>query len=177
MSTVTPTPQEKALTRVLKISRFDGWSVIIVAALSILLTLALGDLLGSAIGLLAVVSGWMEVRGGRKLKARDPAGMRWLVRSQLLLLSVILAYCTSRLGSFDAETVMGNLTPDLEAILQESGIERTDVLPLVHTFFLALYLSVALVSVLYQGGMALYYRRKTPLVTAALTNDFVPRNP
>jgi len=174
MTTSAPTPQENALKNVLKISRLNGWSVVVVAALSILLTLALGDLLGSAIGLLAMVSGWMEVRGGRKLKQRDPAGMTWLVRSQLFLLTIILVYCASRLGSFDAETVLGNLTPDMESILQDSGIQRADILPLVHKAFLALYLSVAFVTILYQGGMALYYRRKTTLVTEALNTVFVP---
>ena len=34
-----PTPAQKALKRVLAVSRFNGWSVIIVAGLGILLTL------------------------------------------------------------------------------------------------------------------------------------------
>ncbi|MES1168881.1 MAG: hypothetical protein ABUL61_06890, partial [Oleiharenicola lentus] len=70
MSTTAPTPQEKTLKRVLAISRFNGWSVIIIAGLGILLTLVLGDLLGTIIGALAVLSGWMEVRGHKLLKRR-----------------------------------------------------------------------------------------------------------
>ena len=168
MTTPEPTPAQKALKRVLTVSRFNGWSVIIIAGLGILLTLVLGDVLGTIIGLLAVVSGWMEVRGGRKLKQRDPEGMKLLVRSQLLLLSVILAYCASRLGSFDAETAMGNLTPDMAASLKEVGLERADILSMVRTTFYVTYVTVAVVTVFYQGGMALYYRRKTALVTEAL---------
>lgn len=161
-------PPAATLKRVLAISRFNGWSVIIIAGLGILLTLVLGDLLGTIIGLLAVVSGWMEVRGGRKLRQRDPEGMKWLVRSQMLLLAVILAYCASRLGSFDADTAMGNLTPDMAASLKEVGLERGDILSMVRTTFYTTYITVALVTLLYQGGMALYYRRKTQLVTEAL---------
>lgn len=168
MTVPEPTPQAKALKRVLAISRFNGWSVVVIAGLGALLALVLGDLVGAFIGLLAAVAGWMEVRGHRMLRRRDPAGMTWLVRSQMFLLSVILVYCITRLGSFDADTAMGNLTPDMEAMLKEAGLARADILPMIRTAFLATYLTVAVVSIIYQGGMALYYRGKTRLVTAAL---------
>ncbi len=169
MTVPEPTPQEKALKRVLAVSRFNGWSVVIVAGLGVLLALALGDWLSIGLGLLVGGLGWMEVYGGRRLRQRDPGGMKWLLRSQMLLLGLILAYCASRLGSFDAENMMSNLTPDMEAALREAGIARADIVPLVHQMFLALYISVALASILYQGGMALYYRGKTELVAEALT--------
>jgi hypothetical protein len=94
--------------------------------------------------------------------------MKLLVRSQTLLLSVILIYCVTRLGSFDADTAMGNMTPDMAASLKEIGLERGDILSMVRTTFFVTYIAVAVVTVLYQGGMALYYRRKTALVTEAL---------
>ena len=176
MTTPAPTPAEKTLQRVLTVSRFNGWSVVVIASFGILLTLVLGDLLGTFIGGLAVLSGVMEVRGNRRLRQCDPAGMKWLVRSQLFLLGVILAYCASRLGSFDAETAMASLTPDMEAVLKESGLERGDILPLVRMAFYATYLSVAGVCLVYQGGMAMYYRSRTRLVTEALTTPPVPPN-
>jgi hypothetical protein len=163
-----PTPQEKALKRVLRVSRVNGWSVVVVAALGTVLALALGDLVSVVIGALVVFAGGMEVRGHKKLLRRDADGMKLLVRSQLFLLSVILVYCASRLGSFDADTVMGSLTPDMEAILKDSGIQRSDILPLVRLAFFTLYLSFAGVTLVYQGGLALLYRSKTRLVTEAL---------
>ncbi|SDR84121.1 hypothetical protein [Opitutus sp. GAS368] len=168
-------PQAKTLKRVLAIARFNGWSVIVIAGLGVMVTLLLGDLVGTFIGVLAAAAGWMEVRGHRMLRRRDPAGMTWLVRSQLFLLSVILVYCVTRLGSFDADTAMASLTPDMEALLKEAGLARGDILPLVRTTFLATYLTFAVVSIIYQGGMALYYRSKTRLVTAALA--VTPRPP
>ncbi len=169
MSTPSPTPAAKALKRVLTISRLNGWSVIIISGLGALLALAMGDLTSVLIGLLVAVAGGMEVRGNTQLKRRDPDGMKLLVRSQLFLLAVILVYCASRLGSFDADTAMANLTPDMEAILKEAGLERADILPLVRTTFLATYLAVAATCLIYQGGLALFYRSKTKLVTEALT--------
>jgi len=154
--------------RVLRISRLDGLSIVIVAVLGTLLSLAFGDLVGVLVGLLVTGAGAMELRGHKALQRRDADGMRWLVRSQLFLLTVILVYCVSRLGSFDSEGAMGNLTPDAAATLQEAGIDASEIAPLVHTMFLALYGSVALVTVLYQGGMALYYRRRIARITAFL---------
>ncbi len=174
MTPPTPTPEEKTYRRVLAVSRLDGWSVVIVAAFGTLLALVLGDLVGVLVGGLVLGTGAMELRGHRMLKQRDAAGMRWLVRSQLFLLSVILAYCTSRLASFDPESVMGNLTPDMAAVLQEAGINQADILPLVRTMFLTVYGAVAGVSLLYQGGMAFYYGRRTAPVAAFLAAPLQP---
>ena len=171
-----PPPAQKALKRVIGLSRLNGWSVVIFGGLGTLLALALGDWSSGAIGLLIAGFGWLEVHGNGLLRKRDPGGMKWLVRSQLLVLALILAYCSSRLGSFDAETALASLTPDMEAMLKEAGLTRADILPLLHQMFLALYLSVALASLVYQGGLALYYRSKTRLVTEALTVPPVPEN-
>ena len=168
------TPPQQALKRVIGLSRLNGWSVVIVAGLGALIALAMGDWLSLGLGLLVGGLGWLEVHGNRLLKKRDATGMKWLVRSQMLLLALILAYCASRLGSFDAENMLANLTPDMEAALKEAGLVRADIVPLVHQIFLALYISVALTSLVYQGGLALYYQSKTPLVTEALT---VPPEP
>lgn len=136
--------------------------------------LLLGDLLGGFIGLCVIVSGWMEIRGGRQLKRNETDGVKWLVRSQLFLLAVILSYCASRLGSFDRDTVLANLTPDMETIFQEAGLEKADVLALVQSTFYAVYSAVALTCLIYQGGLALYYRSKTELIHEALNTPPLP---
>jgi uncharacterized membrane protein HdeD (DUF308 family) len=166
----TATPQEKTLKRVLLVSAIDGWSVIVIAGLGILLTLLLGDLSGLLVGGLVLVAGIIELRGRRRLQRRDADGMKLLVRAQLLLLAVILIYCASRLGSYDQESMLANLTPDMQAVLKESGVEVADILPLVQMVFMATYSLVALLTLLFQGGLVLYYRSRTPIVTAALTD-------
>ncbi len=165
----TATPQEKTLKRVLLVSAIDGWSVIAIAGLGILLTLLLGDLAGLVVGVLVLVAGIIELRGRRRLQRRDASGMALLIRAQLLLLAVILIYCASRLGSYDQESMLANLTPDMQAVLKESGVEVADILPLVQLVYMATYSLVALLTLLFQGGLVLYYRSRTPLVTAALT--------
>ncbi len=177
MTAPLPTPPEKVLQRVLLVSAIDGWSIVAVAALGALLTLLLGDLPGVGVGLLVLAAGVTELRGRHRLQRRDPAGMKLLVRAQLFLLGVILVYCVSRLGSFDGETAMASLTPEMEVALKEAGLERADVLPLVQTVFYAVYGTVAFVSVIFQGGLALYYRSRTGAVSAALTLSPAPDNP
>jgi hypothetical protein len=175
MTGAEPTKSEKALKRVLRISRLNGWSVIVIAALGTLITLAMGDLSGMTVGVLIAIAGGMEVRGHKLLKRHNPDGMKTLVRSQMFLLAIILVYCATRLGSFDDGAVLGNVTPDMEALLKEAGISKTDILPLVRTAFFVGYGSFALVTLFYQGGMALYYRAKTPLVVEALQTPPRPR--
>ena len=161
-------PAQAALQKVLKVSRLNGWSIAVFAGLCTLVSLAFGDWAGAGVGLLVTASGVMEIHGHRLLQRRDATGMTWLVRAETFLLSVILVYAVSRLLSFDAEYILSNLTPDLEALLKEAGISKAEIVPLVQTFFRAFYGAVILVALLYQGGLALYYRRQTALVTEAL---------
>ena len=162
------TPTEKILQRVLTVSAVDGWSVTVLAVLGSLGSFLLGDLVGVGVGAFALVAGLTELHGRRRVLRGDAGGMRVMVRAQLLLLSVILVYCVSRLGSFDAETAMGNLTPELEAVLAESGVARADVLPLVRIMFYTTYSVVIVVSIVFQGGLAWYYRKRTGTVAEVL---------
>ena len=181
-----PSPAEKTLKRVLTISRFNGWSVIVIAALGTLITLAMGDLSGMGVGILIAAGGWMEVRGHKLLKRRNPDGMKTLVRSQLFLLAVILVYCASRLGSFDSGYLKDQVLPQLrewfsllgfniDEILKQSGLTIDEVLRWARAAFFAGYGIFALLTLIYQGGMALYYRSKTASVTEALLTPPRPR--
>ena len=169
MPAPTLSPAEISLQRVLTISRLNGWSVVVISALGSLLALAIGDLLSALIGLLVLAAGLMEVRGHRQLQQRNPAGLILLVRSQLFLLAVMLVYCAGRLGSFDADTALASLTPDLEVMLAEAGLDKSSLLPLVRSAFFALYSAVAAITLMSQGGLALFYRSKIKPVTEALT--------
>ena len=179
MTTPVPTPAQKALKRVLAISAVDGWSFVIIAALSLVITLAFLNPIGIFVSLMVLIAGVMELRGRNKLKRRDPAGMQLLVRSQLFLLAVILVYCARCLGSFDGDYIkdlipeirqwMLMLSVNLDDVLRDVGLTTDELVPLTRKMFVLLYGTFALVTLFYQGGMALYYRAKTPLVTDALS--------
>jgi hypothetical protein len=175
----TPRPPAEVLRRVLKVSRLNGWSVVIFAGLCALGALAFGDLVSFAVGAFVTVGGVIEVRGCRRLRRRDPDGMRLLVRSQLVVLGVIWAYALPRLLSFDATYLQDQVIPnlrevlaasgaDFDSLLEQAGLNAKDIVPLVHLFFVVLYGSVMFVTLLYQGGLALYYHHRTAAVTEAL---------
>jgi hypothetical protein len=158
------------LRRVLLVSRIDGWSIVIVAGLCALVSLAFGDLTGTLVGLLVAGGGATEIGGRRRLIRHDAdGGMDWLVRSQLIVLGVIWAYAGTRLGSFDAESALANLTPDMKAMLDQAGVDTKTLLHYVRLFFYAIYGTVMAVTLLYQGGLALYYRNRREAVRQALT--------
>ena len=161
-------PPEEVLRRVVKFSRLNGWSVAIFAGLATLGSLAMGDPIGIAVSLLVTFGGAVEVRGYRMLQRRDTDGLRWLIRSQLVVLGVIWAYAVSRLLSFDAGTVREAFTPEMRATLSDLGLSFEDILPLVRQAFYLLYGGVLAVTPLYQGGLALYYRHCGPAIELAL---------
>ena len=169
-----PLPEE-ALVRVLRISKLNGLSVLIIAGLGSLLSLALFDPVGVVVGALVAYGGWMEWSGRKHLvRGEAEEGMRRLVRSQWIVLGVILVYCVTRLASFDAESALGPLTGDMRTQLAEAGVDLASILPLLRLTFYGLYGSVALVTLIYQGGMARYYRRRTEVVKQALAARLRP---
>jgi hypothetical protein len=174
-----PRPPEDILRRVMKLSRLNGWSVAIFAGLCTLVSLAFWDPVGASVGLLVTIGGALEVRGYRLLRRHDASGMRWLARSQLVVLGAIWAYGLSRLLSFDAGYLQDQVIPDarsllasqgidLDEMLAQAGIDSAHLVPLVRLFFVVLYGSVLLVTLLYQGGLFFYYRWRTAAVEKAL---------
>ncbi len=187
MTTPPLTPAAKALKGVLRTSAFDGWGVIVVAGLSLLITLVSFELMGLVVSALVLTGGIMELRGRKALKRRDAAtGMKLLVRAQLLILTVLLVYCARCLGSFDADYVREQIVPEanqmllatlgvsLADFLADGGMTVDELVSRARLSFVALYSTVIVLSLLFQGGLALYYRRRIPLVTEALAEPPQP---
>ena len=178
MPPAPPSPADQALAQVLRVSRANGWSILCLAAAGALLSLGLGDWSGAVAGMLAAAAGGLELRGHDRLRRRDPAGVALLARAELLLLTVIAAYCTHRLLRFDAGALRTQFIPELQRSLRAAGFELTDLLRqqgltlddlvlLIRRFSTLLYSGVLLLSVLYQGGLAWWYHRRAALVAEA----------
>lgn len=168
MSEPPPSSQDPVLRRVLKISRINGWSVTIVAGVCTLIALLLGDLVSTAVGLLVTVGGVMEVYGRRRLLRGNASAMRWLVRAQLIVLGTIWAYAAARLASFDEELARQMATPGIQTMLTELDVTLDEIMPLVRTAFYALYGGLIAATLLYQGGLAVYYHRRRGAVARAM---------
>lgn len=166
-----PLLPEETLARVYRLARFDGTGVLLLSGLFALLSASTGDYIGTAAGLAVAAAGAIELHGTQLLRHGEPRGMRWLVGSQFVLMAGVLAYCTLRLLSFSPDLIDYVLTPDLRATFLKAGYRPDELNELVRRIYYLTYSAVAVVTLLYQGGMALYYARRREPVAQALAAD------
>jgi hypothetical protein len=170
-----PSPAD-TLRKVIRIARVNGMVVVFpVAALCALVEAVMGDWFGAAVGFLVAAAGWSEWHGAKLLQRGEARGLGWLVRSQLYLLGLIWLYALTQVARFNPDEVHSNMQElsrvagiDLQGMFETLGYDAHDVVQLGRTFCYVLYGSFSLVAVFYQGGLALFYWRRTAAVQTAL---------
>ncbi|MDR1281380.1 MAG: hypothetical protein LBK99_11235 [Opitutaceae bacterium] len=172
---------EKKLRRVLVVSALDGWSIALFAGACTLLSLAFAERVGVFVGTLVTAGGVIELLGNRRLKRGDAGGATALVGAQLVILGTIWVYAAVNLALFDEARLLGQLTAGgagVSALLDQAGITTGDIRLLLRPAFFAFYLTVMLVTLFFQGGLALWYRNRRPAVRQALADrERVPPPP
>ncbi|MDO8543727.1 MAG: hypothetical protein Q7S40_25070 [Opitutaceae bacterium] len=163
-----PLLPEETLTRVYRLARVDGTGVLAVAGFFACVSAAGGDFLGAIVGLLVAGAGAIELHGAALLRQGEERGITWLVGSQFFLLTTILSYCGMRLLYLEIPPIPDELRPMIEMSAAQAGLGVTEYLKLVYR--LGLWM-VALVSLLYQGGMMLYYLRRRDAISRALHEE------
>jgi hypothetical protein len=169
----------ETLLRVLRVARFDGLSVLLVAGLFALLAAGAGDVQGALIGVTVALAGAIELHGVSLLQHGDARGLDWLVGSQVFLLVVLLGYCGWRLTHVELEPLRAAFHSSLRMPLmqqmwaanRELGLTEETFLQQIHTMT---YASLAIATLIYQGGMTLYYQRRREPVTRALEAEDLP---
>ena len=160
-----PLLPEETLARVLRLARFDGLGVVVLAGGFALLAAAGGEKALAAVGLAAAGAGAVELHGVSLLRHGDSRGLRWLLASQPLLLAVVWAYCALRLAHFSPPPLPEQLREAVEETARQLGMAPADYLRLVHRITHGL---VALLATAYQGGLCWYYWRRREPVRRAL---------
>ena len=156
-------PQER-LRRLLRVAKADGLSVLIVAGGFGLLSAAFGDLSGAGVGFVVALAGAIELRGASLLRSGKLVGLRWLVGSQAYLLAVIFAYAAYRLANLAHDPI----ARAINRALLTAGADP-DLLPFEpREIMKATYVVLVAATLLYQGGMILYYIRRRTAVALAL---------
>ena len=167
MKAPPPLPEE-TLRRVARIARFDGISVAAVAGVFALLAASAHDVSGAVVGVIVAGAGAAELHGVSLLHGGEPRAVRWLIGSQLYLLVAILSYVTWRLGSPDPrmlDAMRAALTSDQRQLLQQSGVTEAEFLRMAIRL---VYFCVGLATLVYQGGMIVYYSRRRAAIGHAL---------
>lgn len=157
-------PQE-TLVRVLRIARFDGLSVLVVAGVFALLAARVHDISGAAVGLLIAGAGAVELHGAGLLKAGRVRGMRWLVGSQVYLLCTVLVYVALRLTHVDLEPLRLLLNAQQRGAIEQAGMTEDQFL---RTIYFTTYVVFGALTLIYQGSMSFYYHHRRAAVGAAL---------
>ena len=160
--TASPTELDAIRSRLLSVSKINGWSVMVVAALSILMSL--GDLSGMLLGAMVLASPYMELTGHYGLKRGERTAGRWLPRSQWWLLAIIVLYCLFQLLGNDSAGMLSELAPDERSAVVAFLGGEAQANELIGTATRLTYALLLVVSVLYQGGLSLYYQRRIQLL-------------
>ncbi len=166
-----PLLPEETFARVVRMANFDGSSVLLLGGFFALLTALNGEKPFAIVGLLAAGAGAVELHGVSLLRAGDRRGMPWIIASQPLLLVVILGYCGLRFTHFELPDMPDSLRAMTAISAENLALSVDDYLRRINQLTLVV---LALVAVVYQGGMALYYLRRREPVERALADDPPP---
>jgi len=160
-----PLLPSETFRRVLRVARFDGLSVLGVSGAFALISAASQDVSGAMIGLLVAAAGAIELHGVTLLKVGRGRGMNWLITSQLYLMAILIGYAYVKLLKPDISMIRPVVTPELTEQIHQAGMSVDQFLL---EFLRLMYGGVAVATILYQGGMTLYYARRRVAVAAAL---------
>lgn len=149
----------KRISRAVAVARFDGWSVAAFAALTLLFgfTSVSGIVMAAGLGLVA----FLELRGAGKIRNLEPGAARALGFNQLGLGGLLVAYSVWQ--------IVGQLTGTGEyAQLAASDPQLAQMLApvedLTRMIILGVYGGLIVVSLVAQGGLAMFYFTRTKLI-------------
>ncbi len=158
----------ETLYRLLRLARLDGTVVLALASAFALASALGGNRLEVLVGVLIAGAGALELHGAGLLRAGEVRGISWLVASQLYLLAAVLGYVGLRLMSFDPALINLIMTDTLRQRYLDAGLTHAQIDQVVEWSYYLTYAIVGVVTLLYQGGMALYYFRRRDAVAKAL---------
>lgn len=139
----------------IKMAKFDGFGLLIMGIPSMILALFSSSVSGFVIGALVALCGWGELDGYRRYIARRHGARLRLVGSQLALLAGAWMYAAWTFLHPEP------LSPEITDLIKESGDQASDVLGMAANLRLVIAAAICGVTLLYQGGLALYYWSKT----------------
>ncbi len=164
---MTDSPNEKTLRNVLLISGIDGWSVALFAGFCTAVALLSGEWIGVFVGGLITTCGVLELRGRGRLARGKIEGIRWMVRAQVIILVTVSLYGFQQLIAFDEATLLEGLTPDMVTVLDQAGITVDEMRTMLRPIYFGFYGAVMAATMVFQGGLAVYYQSRQPKVGEA----------
>jgi len=140
---------------VLKMAKFDGYGLLVMGVPSMILAFFSSSVSGFIIGALVAGCGWCELDGYRRYIGRLPGARPRLVGSQLMLIAGAWTYAGWTILHPEP------LSPEITDLIKESGDQASEVLGMAANLRLIVAAAICGITLLYQGGLALYYWSKT----------------
>lgn len=145
----------RPLARAARLARSNGMGYAVFGVLTALLSL--DDITGLALGLVLLGVGLWERHHASRMLAGEVDAPDRLAQGEFVLMIAICLYAALKL------TVLRTSGADLEAQLG-AGASDFGIAGLTDSLTTLTYSVVIAVTLLYQGGMALYFRRRGPLL-------------
>ena len=162
----------KAIRKAARVAGFNGWTTAAAGAFSAMFLLFDRSAVAIAITLGLSIITYNEFRGRKRLLNFDPSAATMLGWNQLGLLAMIVVYCLWMLSGSSAEAASALSAQMNSASERELLSMAGDLEGLYKTATLAMYGGVIVLSVLFQGGNALYYFTRRRHV-----EDFIAETP
>lgn len=142
----------RKLRRTISVASFDGWTVAVFAALTLLTSITDPSGLFMGLGMAAVA--FVELNSVGRLRQLDTRATRTLALNQIALASILTLYALWRL-----HTEMTGVSPYQAYKSADPQIARMlqPVENLTHLVSMALYGAMIAVAFFAQGGLALFY--------------------
>lgn len=162
----------KSIRKAARVAAFNGWTTALAAACSGMFLLFDRGPVAIVLTLGLSIVAYNEFRGRKRLLNFDPSGATLLGWNQLGLLAMIIAYCVWMLTGSSAEAASA-LSAQMQSTSEREVLDMLgDLEGLYKTVTLAVYGGVIVLSVIFQGGNALYYFTRRRHV-----EDFIAETP
>lgn len=149
----------KPLRRAISVARFGGWTTGFFAFVSAVFLVFGVDARAIMVTVgLAIVS-YNEFRGARLLSRLDRQAPNLLAWNQVGFAAVLVVYCAWSLWYHLTTTSQSS-----QLLESMGGADWGWVSELERTLYLAMYGSIAALSIIFQGGTALFYRRRNTMI-------------
>lgn len=155
----------RPLARAANLGRSNARGYAAFGALTLLFAALGPDALGLAIGTIVTGVGIAQLRATKQLRGADPAAPRAMARNELVLMGGIAVYALLKL------TLLRETGEDLQAQVGDTsalGISFTELTQSLNTL---VYATVLAVTVIYQGGLALYFLRRRSMLERYLAES------
>jgi hypothetical protein len=158
MSKIPPLLPVETVRRLLRVAHADGTSVLVVAGISALMAASSGDKLDALLLLLVCGAGALELHGANLIGSGIRTGIRWLIGSQLFLLTVMLGYVGIHVMHLPVPA-FSSIVPD-DVMQQAASQQHVSTPEFAELFDSAIAFSIVLLTLVYQGWMIIYYSRR-----------------